>query len=249
MHGKAYVSKKGIILNDKKAEELWDRADIKLKGKSKSKWLAYFMAMRAKVFDNWVSDKVKEYPNNIILHLGCGLDSRVLRVNIDNIWYDIDLKDVIDERKQHYDESDNYKMLAGDLKEDGWLKDIPDDKHAIIIMEGVSMYLSKEELKLLTQRLAAHFKTLNFMMDCYSVKAARLSKVKNPINDVGVYDVYGYDNPYLFENDTLKFEGEQDMTPHYLIEQLQGLEMKIFKLLYAGDFSKDLYRVFEYEKS
>jgi hypothetical protein len=37
LYGKALVSKKGIILNDKKAEEIWQNQNFKLKGKSKSK--------------------------------------------------------------------------------------------------------------------------------------------------------------------------------------------------------------------
>lgn len=37
LYGKAYVSKKGIISEDKKAEEIWDKEGFELKGKSRSK--------------------------------------------------------------------------------------------------------------------------------------------------------------------------------------------------------------------
>ena len=37
LYGKSYVSKKGIILDDKKAEEIWEEEGFALKGKSKSK--------------------------------------------------------------------------------------------------------------------------------------------------------------------------------------------------------------------
>ena len=40
LYGKSYVSKKGLFLGDKKAEEIWEAAGFTLKGKSKSKWLA-----------------------------------------------------------------------------------------------------------------------------------------------------------------------------------------------------------------
>ena len=40
LYGKAYVSKRGILLDDKKAEEIWAAESFSLKGKSKSKWLA-----------------------------------------------------------------------------------------------------------------------------------------------------------------------------------------------------------------
>ena len=51
LYGKAKVSKMGIILNDKTAETIWDENAVSLGRKSKSKWLAYFMAMRARVLD------------------------------------------------------------------------------------------------------------------------------------------------------------------------------------------------------
>ena len=41
LFGKALVSKKGIILEDKTAEKIWDAEGFPLGGKSKSKWLAY----------------------------------------------------------------------------------------------------------------------------------------------------------------------------------------------------------------
>ena len=55
LFGKAYVSEKGILLKDPKAEEIWAAEGVPLKGKSKSKWLAYYMAMRASVMDRWTA--------------------------------------------------------------------------------------------------------------------------------------------------------------------------------------------------
>src|SRR5699024_3885485 len=52
--------KMGIILNDKTAETIWDENAVSLGRKSKSKWLAYFMAMRARVFDDWVRHMLSE---------------------------------------------------------------------------------------------------------------------------------------------------------------------------------------------
>ena len=51
LYGKSYVSKKGIILQDKKAEEIWSSEGFRLTGKARSKWLAYYMGMRSAVFD------------------------------------------------------------------------------------------------------------------------------------------------------------------------------------------------------
>ena len=74
LYGKAYVSKKGIILNDKTAEQIWEKEGFELKGKSKSKWLAYYMGMRSAVFDKWLKTRMEEDKEAIILHIGCGID-------------------------------------------------------------------------------------------------------------------------------------------------------------------------------
>ena len=60
LYGKAYVSRKALFLDDKKAEEIWDSEGFHLKGKSKSKWLAYYMGIRSAVFDDWTKEKIKE---------------------------------------------------------------------------------------------------------------------------------------------------------------------------------------------
>ena len=41
---------------------------------------------------------------------------------------------------------------------------------------------------------------------------------------------------------------EHAMTPQHFIDELSGAEKYIFKKLYAGNFSKKLYRLYEYSK-
>ena len=76
-----------------------------------------------------------------------------------------------------------------------------------------------------------------------------MSKHKNPINDVGVTEVYGLDEPEKLQRGGLVFVKEHDMTPQKYIDELQGAEKRIFQKLYAGSFSKKLYRMYEYEKA
>ena len=81
LYGKALVSRKGIILKDKKAEEIWAEEGFFLGGKSRSRWLAYFMGMRAAVIDKWTEEQLRNNAKSLVIHLGCGLDSRAERVN------------------------------------------------------------------------------------------------------------------------------------------------------------------------
>lgn len=244
--GKAYVSRKGMIIHDPKAEEIWAAEGFPLKGKSKSKWLAYYMGMRSKVFDRWLQEQMEADPAAVIVHIGCGMDSRCLRVGTQgHLWFDTDFPDVIAERKRYYTESPEYQMIGADVRSAEWLSRIPSG-NAIVIMEGVSMYLTPEELRCIMARLAAHFPSVRLLMDCYTEFAARASRVKNPINDVGVTQVYGTDDPKGLEESGFSLVKEHEMTPEDLVNELRGMEKTIFRHLYAGGIAQKLYRLYEY---
>ena len=250
LYGKAYVSRKGLFLDDKKAEEIWEAEGFELKGKSKSKWLAYYMGIRSAVFDEWLRERMLSDPDAVVIHIGCGMDSRVLRTGADDrAWYDVDFPEVIVERSRYYSQTDNYKMLAADVREKEWLENIPEKRSAIVVMEGVSMYMGDEQMRVLAYNLCNHFEKLYLLVDCYSTFAAKMSKYKNPIKEVGVSEVYGIDSPDQFQTDSLCYVCEREMTPQKYIDELAGFEKRIFSKLYAGNFSKKLYRLFEYQKN
>ena len=250
LYGKSYVSKKGLFLDDKKAEEIWEAEEFSLKGKSKSKWLAYYMGIRSAVFDEWVKRQMTDAPNAVVIHIGCGMDSRVIRVGTDNHkWYDVDFYEVIEERKRYYAETDDYKMIAGDIRDCKWLTNVKENKTAIVVMEGVSMYLTIDEMRNLADSLCTHFESITLLVDAYTSFAAKMSKRRNPINDVGVTEVYGIDNPQAYQTEKIAFIKEHTMIPEKYIDELKGFERFVFARLYAGSFSKKLYRLFEYKKN
>ena len=149
--------------------------------------------------------------------------------------------------QSNYVESEYYHIIAADMRKDVWKEHIAPEQDAIIVLEGVSMYFKPDELANLLSSLADYFKSVCILMDCYTEKAAKVSKYKNPINEVGVTVVYGCDDPVgLAKKSGLEFKKEYDMTPQKYINELQGMERKIFKNLFAGSFAKSMYRMYEY---
>ena len=247
LYGKAQVSKRRIILHDPSAERIWDGYGFPLKGKSRSKWLALYMGMRAAVFDRWTCETARSMSDAVVLHMGCGLDARALRTDLRQEWYDIDFPEVIEHRRQFFPEVGNYHLLGADVREEGWLDSIPRGGNAIVVMEGLSMYLTLQELKDLLGRLSGYFDRVQLLMDCYTELAAKATKYKNPINDVGVTRVYGLDDPLVLTDGTgFRYLREREMTPTDLIDQLQGMERRIFRKVYAGSFAGKLYRLHEF---
>jgi len=249
LYGKAYVSRRGLILQDKTAEAIWAQEGFPLKGKAKSKWLAYNMGMRSAVFDRWVQNRLAQDPEASVLHLGCGLDSRIHRVGDQaKAWFDVDFPEVITERKKYYEETAHYRMLSSDIRKKCWLDTISGDT-AIVVMEGISMYLKPEELRDLMERLSRQFSRLYVLMDSYTVFAAKATKYKNPINEVGVTEVYGFDDPAMpVKGTALSFKREHSLTPEDMILQLPKREQGFFRLFFAGKAANKIYRLYEYEK-
>ena len=183
-----------------------------------------------------------------VIHIGCGLDSRVCRTGTGgHAWYDVDFPEVIGERQKYYEESVEYHMLGADVRDRVWLDAIPGGTDAIVVMEGVSMYLRREELLELLASLAERFGRVALLMDCYTVFAAKASKYKNPVNEVGVTQLCGVDDPRELEQGKgLVFRREHELTPAELIGELPGGDRTFFNLLFAGGAAKKIYRLFEF---
>lgn len=247
LYGKSFVSRKGIILHDAKAEEIWEKEGFELKGKSKSKWLAYNMAMRAKVFDDWTDQMLKNDPYAVVIHIGCGLDSRCLRVKQNyRTWVDCDLPDVLDVRKQYYQESSFYHMTALDAADPQCILQLPAGDSAVVILEGLSMYLTNNQLKALITALRQKYPQLHVMMDVYTEYGAQASEKKNPINDVGVTKVYGLDDiDGLLGGTGVMKTAEHSFTPEHLIDELKMSEKVFFRMLFTGKTYRKIYRLYE----
>lgn len=248
LYGKAMVSKQGIILQDPQAEMIWEAEGFELKGKARSKWLCYDMGMRSAVFDRWLREKMAADEKAVVLHIGCGMDSRILRVGErGHVWYDVDFPAVIEERKKYFSETQGYHMLSQDARDPQWLRTLEGGARAIVVMEGVSMYMDVGQLRRLFEALEERFSHVSLLADFYTVFAARASKYKNPINEVGVTELCGVDDPRSLEGRRLKYAWEHELTPADLIDQLQGWEHSFFKLVFGGRITKKIYRLYEFD--
>ena len=251
LYGKAKVSRQGIILKDSMAEKIWETCAFEVHGKSKSKWLTYNMAMRAKIFDDWVEKMLAQNPDALVLHIGCGLDSRAFRIAAPYIsWIDGDFPEVLEARKKYYSENEHYKMMAFDASKSEMVEKLPDAKTVIVVFEGISMYLRNEELNAFVRALDKKYPQVHMLLDVYTVFGAKASKYKNPINDVGVTTVWGLDDINVAIADTqFKCDAEHSLTPENLVNQLPAFDRKFFKFLFTGSFYRKIYRLYEISKT
>jgi len=245
--GRALMSKDNIFLYDPKAEEIISKLDYDFNSLKQSKWLSMYMSVRAVIIDELCNKYISDHPNTIIIHLGCGLDSRCLRVNQNfSIWYDIDYESVINIRKKFYDTDSKYKMIGSSVIDFKWIEQIDNSKNVLIVMEGLTMYLSEEEIKELITQINEKFVDVRLIFDAYSKKGVKSSKIKNPVNQMNAEVKYGIDNPkeFLSLNDKLEY-----VATHFIKKDdnnLSGLTKFIFNNLYCGRISQSLYKIYEF---
>ncbi len=165
------------ILNDEKADQLVNLIDYDLK-KLKSFGNDNVIVVRAKQYDEWLKEFLKENPDAVVLNLGCGLDTRITRIDppVGVRWFDIDYPEVIKLRERFYSNSDSYTMIGSSITNPNWLTEITQDKPTIVIAEGVLAYLTEDEVKALLNRLTDHFlhgQIAFDIMNAYAITAVR----------------------------------------------------------------------------
>lgn len=202
--------------------------------------------MRARQYDEIVRDFIRHKSRPIIIQLGCGLDSRINRV-ADNalMWYDLDYPDVIELRKKYYNDNGFYTMISSSVTDFSWLDKITySSENVLIIAEGLSMYLSENDMKNLIENFRNKFSECTFIFDAYSVFAAKMSKYKNPVNAVDAKIDFSMSNSGILETDNVKCVLNNDIILEEYVKELKGIDRIRFKFM--GKAGKNMYRIFGY---
>lgn len=139
------------------------------------------LCLRSGLYDMWLKKKLDELEDPVVIHLGCGLDDRYGRTEIKNLcWYDIDFEQIIHLRKKYYKETENHHMLSADISDASWLETVKVRKNAIVIAEGVFMYLEEESIKHIFCELEKKFERLEILFDSYTQRGMKMVKLSHP---------------------------------------------------------------------
>ena len=161
---------KDPILDDPKAVEIThelnkilsgskNRLDKDLvKGKLKKEMVTH-IAIRAKQYDRYVFDFLENSPDGVVVNIGCGLDSRFMRVDNGRVmFYDLDLPEVIDIKKQFFEENERYHFISLSVLDHDWMSIVAKHEGPFLFMaEGVFMYLHREDVQSLILKLQSKF--------------------------------------------------------------------------------------------
>ncbi|MFP5068444.1 class I SAM-dependent methyltransferase [Pseudonocardia nantongensis] len=143
------------ILGDPYAEEVYDRIEHDVHGLWRAAWDVPAIVCRSALLDDWTRRFLAAEPDGQVLHLGCGLDSRPLRVTPPPgcRWVDVDQLQVMAIRRRLYDLPPHVRQVAGSVTDDGWWAAIDPARTTLVVAEGLFMYLSGEALHTAVDRV------------------------------------------------------------------------------------------------
>ena len=157
-------------IHDRKAEELINRIDYDFSLADKDAAMHSGVIARTIVLDRLVSAWLAENPGSAVVNIACGLDTRCYRMNGYSHWYNLDLPETIAVREKLLPESGAISQIAMSAMDDWGREIMESDTAALIIIEGLTMYLSETDVK---QIFAVISKNIE--------RAAVLVEVMNPM--------------------------------------------------------------------
>lgn len=204
------------LLKDRFAAEAAARIDYDFARLRIDRDLMVGLAMRAHTLDGWTRDFLASHGDAIVLHLGCGLDSRVFRIappaGVD--WYEIDYPEVIALRNQLYPARASCHLIGSSVIEPGWLDLLPRDRPAMIVAEGVLPYLPEEEVPLLFERLVRRLPAGEIVFDAYSPFGLKLIAMQPSIKATGAVLRWALDDPAELEQQVPGLELVTELTAY-----------------------------------
>jgi methyltransferase (TIGR00027 family) len=159
------------------------------------------IALRAYILDRWTEAFLQRCPEATVVHLGCGLDSRIFRIDPGPgvRWFELDFPDVIALRQEIYPKRAGCAMIACSIVEPGWIEKLPADRPAMIVAEGVLPYLEERQVAQLLRRIADRFPAGEIAFDAYSSFAIQLLRFNPAIRATGACLQWALDDPAEME--------------------------------------------------
>jgi O-methyltransferase involved in polyketide biosynthesis len=185
------------ILGDRFAKEIVERIDYDWKKTAITPANSPSVTTRSAHFDRWARQFLAVTPEAVVLHLGCGLDARFLRLapgpGVE--WYDVDYPDVAQLRHQLYPTRDHYHLIAASVTDPGWFADIPRDRPILMIGEGLTMYLTRDDGVALLRRVVEHAPSGELQFDAFNRLGIRSQWMNTVVRRSGATLHWGIDGP------------------------------------------------------
>ncbi len=144
--------------------------------------------LRVREFDRLTQDFLSRWPKSIVVHIGCGLDTRFERVDNGLVeWYDLDLPEVISFRQELIPLTERTHLVAYSVFDPAWFEVVHSQpgRACLFLAEGVFPYFTQDQVRELFLQLADKFPGCELVCDGMSPFMVRLHNLELPASRMG----------------------------------------------------------------
>ncbi|MEI6290374.1 MAG: class I SAM-dependent methyltransferase [Chloroflexota bacterium] len=221
------------VFKDDKAVEIVNNIDADFSKLVMHRHDEVAVIVRMRKFDRVIQDFLTCTPDGVVIHFGCGLDTRFERIGFENAeWFDLDVPEVMNLRKKLFiTAAPHYHTITASVFETGWLAELELFKLRPILFagEGVLPYFDNTQVMELFQRMGNQFPGCEMVCDAHSpfiiwadnlhlalagIQARLCWKLKNPADVetwgqdfklLEAWNYYGDDEPLMAPYRWLRF--------------------------------------------
>ena len=179
VYARAKETKTRGAINDAKAVELVEKLDYDFTLADKDTAMSSGVIARTIVLDRLVKEYLAAHPGAVVVNIACGLDTRCYRMRGYAHWYNLDLPETIAVREKLLPESGSISQIAMSAMDDwgGRIEERGD--HALVIIEGLTMYLSEADVRQIFSVIAGRFRGAEVLVETMNPMVVKRFKEKS----------------------------------------------------------------------
>lgn len=143
------TSKENPKIKDETAVSIVKQLDYDFSKAEQDRTMSLGVIARTIVLDKMVEEYLNSHKDTIVINIACGLDTRCYRMKGKYVrWYNLDLPETMNIRKLFLKETGPIYQIAKSAMDETYIEDIQyNGKNVLIIIEGLTMYLSENDIK------------------------------------------------------------------------------------------------------
>ena len=166
-------------IRDETAEQIIGSLDYDFSLAEKDTAMRSGVIARTIVLDRLVGAWLGRHPGTVVVNLACGLDTRCYRMKGYQHWYNLDLPETIAVRQRLLPESGAISQLAMSAMDDWGAAIRETDAPALVIIEGLTMYLSEADVRRIFEVIAARLPKVGVFVETMNPAVAKRFKERS----------------------------------------------------------------------
>lgn len=165
VYARAKESRGRGAIHDAKAEEIIEKLDYDFSLADKDTAMHSGVIARTIVLDRLTGAWLREHKGGVVVNIACGLDTRCYRMQGYDHWYNLDLPETIAVRQRLLPEDGAISQIAMSAMDDWGGCIAEQDTPALVIIEGLTMYLTEADVQRIFSVIAGRFRSATVLAE------------------------------------------------------------------------------------